>query len=413
MRLKFSFQLPVKEEHLKYLCQWPCKSGPLCFTLMLPRGGYVPGQNIKYFLELDNQSPHYDVLGVEACLKQHYIFMARKPTKRNFYTKSLAKSSIDERTLRLTKRLYKGYVCVPADTPRSTLNLNYIVFIHYTLQVKLKTGAFHYDTDISAPVVIGTVPLRRMREAQRRLEQNSPIEFDLCDSSIQSGGNIVTSQPTLSVRRELETLLGSQDTQQGGLCVALDKSIDDEPPSYDSCCKFYDSFLFVLLLIIFNAIISFLFAVPPSFSFALTFGSVKDLVLERDENRRINIQLPQFPGYNTFDSHTQAPNPSQDSLLEDDNSYNSYRSIYTDHTGRSLDTLDVLSCSNAVNDGQVDDDNASFENTACKANRTRNFKDEVAGTIHERITQPIAHTNSFAVEINQELDSVNSNSAGN
>lgn len=92
---------------------------------------------------------------------------------------------------------------------------------------------------------------------------------------------------------------------------------------------------------------------PPSFSFATTFGSFKQQALEVEElkcpeNRRINIQLPQFPGYNTFNSHTQAPSQSNDSLLEGDNIYNSYGSIYTDHTGRSLDTLDVLSCNGAV-----------------------------------------------------------------
>lgn len=211
---------------------------------MLPYAGYVPGQHIKYFLELDNQSPHYDVLGVEACLKQHYVFLARKLAKRNFYTKSLAKSSIDERTLRLTKRLYEGNVRVPTDTPRSTLNLNYIVFIHYTLQVKLKTGAFHYDTDISAPVIVGTVPLRQFQEEQRRLEQNSTRECNLCSGSISSGGNLVTTQPTLRLRRELESLLNSQDSQQRELCASLEKSIDDEPPSYDSCCKFKNIFCY-------------------------------------------------------------------------------------------------------------------------------------------------------------------------
>ncbi|TMW46990.1 hypothetical protein DOY81_007937 [Sarcophaga bullata] len=386
------YALPIKEENLKYLCQWPCTSGPLCFTLMLPYAGYIPGQHIKYFLELDNQSPHYDVLGVEACLKQHYVFLARKPAKRNFYTKSLAKSSIDERTLRLTKRLYEGNVCVPTDTPRSTLNLNYIVFIHYTLQVKLKTGAFHYDTDISAPVVVGTVPLRQFQEEQRRLEQNSTRECNLCSGSISGGGNLVTSQPTLRLRRELESLLSSQDMQQRDLYASLEKSIDDEPPSYDSC-------------------------LPPSFSFALTFGSFKDLPLERselksEENHRINIQLPQFPGYNTFNSHSQAPNQSQDSLLDDgENIYNSYGSIYTDHTGRSLDTLDVLSCTNTEDLG--DDIHEYLENSACKADRTRDLEEEVAGAIRERSTRPLIHREPTVEGNEEELNSNSSYFAGN
>lgn len=236
-------QLPVKAENVKYLCQWPCSSGPLCFSLMLPYAGFVPGQHIKYFLELDNQSPHYDIVGVEASLKQHYVFLARKPIKRNFHTKTLAKSSIDENTLRLTKRLYEGTLLVPTDTPRSTLNLNYIVFIHYMLQVKLKTGAFHYDTDISVPVVIGTEPLRQFQEEQRLLQRNYNRNCNICTGSsretVSGGGNLVTSQPTIRLRRELEELLESQehedDTVDG---TRLKDGPEDEPPSYDSCCKY-------------------------------------------------------------------------------------------------------------------------------------------------------------------------------
>jgi len=51
------------------------------------------------------------------------------------------------------------------DTPRSTLNPNYIVFLHYTLQVKLKTGYFHYDTDLSVPIIVGTTSLQHLRDS--------------------------------------------------------------------------------------------------------------------------------------------------------------------------------------------------------------------------------------------------------
>uniref|UniRef100_A0A1I8MXA5 Arrestin C-terminal-like domain-containing protein n=1 Tax=Musca domestica TaxID=7370 RepID=A0A1I8MXA5_MUSDO len=328
------YALPVKAENIKYLCQWPCTSGPLCFSLMLPYAGFVPGQHIKYFLELDNQSPHYDIVGVEASLKQHYVFLARKPMKRNFHTKTLVKSSIDESTLRLTKRLYEGTLYVPNDIPRSTLNLNYIVFIHYMLQVKLKTGAFHYDTDISVPVIIGTEPLRQFREEQQRLQRNANRNCNICTgnnscqrsdttastNSGESGGNLVTSQPTLRLRRELEELLESQEEEVIS-DTNLKDVLDDEPPSYDSC-------------------------LPPSFSFATTMGSQAAMEVsevKRIEQQRINIQLPQFPGYNTFNSHTQSPCYPSDSLLDEEHFYNSCRSLMTDRTGRSLDTLDVLS----------------------------------------------------------------------
>lgn len=212
---------------------------------MLPYAGFVPGQHIKYFLEVDNQSPHYDILGVEAALKQHYVFLARKPLKRNFFTKSIARSGIEERTLRLTKRLYEGTVFIPLDTPRSTLNLNYIVFIHYTLQLKLKTGMFHYDTDISAPVVIGTIPLRQFEEEQRQLQSNCNLNGNSMAAAVTSsvsvagGGNLVTSQPTIRLRQELEALLESQEHEESEIEEpGITKLDNDNPPTYDSCCKF-------------------------------------------------------------------------------------------------------------------------------------------------------------------------------
>ncbi|XP_073819340.1 arrestin domain-containing protein 3 [Musca autumnalis] len=359
------YALPVKAENVKYLCQWPCTSGPLCFSLMLPYAGFVPGQHIKYFLELDNQSPHYDIVGVEASLKQHYVFLARKPMKRNFHTKTLVKSSIDESTLRLTKRLYEGTLYVPTDTPRSTLNLNYIVFIHYMLQVKLKTGAFHYDTDISVPVIIGTEPLRQFQEEQQRLQRNFNRNCNVCTGSSSNrsetgslnsmgSGNLVTSQPTLRLRRELEELLESQEQEEEVINgTNMKEVLEDEPPSYDSC-------------------------LPPSFSFATTMGSqaaIEVSEIKRTEQQRINIQLPQFPGYNTFNSHTQSPCYPNDSLLEDEHFYNSCRSLMTDRTGRSLDTLDVLSNEEEEEGEIVDNENPNNKTNVDDEVETRNIDD--------------------------------------
>ncbi|XP_061393218.1 arrestin domain-containing protein 3 [Musca vetustissima] len=372
------YALPVKAENVKYLCQWPCTSGPLCFSLMLPYAGFVPGQHIKYFLELDNQSPHYDIVGVEASLKQHYVFLARKPMKRNFHTKTLVKSSIEESTLRLTKRLYEGTLYVPNDIPRSTLNLNYIVFIHYMLQVKLKTGVFHYDTDISVPVIIGTEPLRQFQEEQQRLRRNYNRNCNICTGSNSSNrsdtasnhssgsGNLVTTQPTMRLRRELEELLESQEQEEEEVMSGthLKDCLDDEPPSYDSC-------------------------LPPSFSFATTMGSQAAMEvseIKRTEQQRINIQLPQFPGYNTFNSHTQSPCYPSDSLLEDEHFYNSCRSLMTDRTGRSLDTLDVLSNEeheegddgngDANDDNEEENDDCDEENAEDEEERAENLPSE-------------------------------------
>ncbi|EDW81370.1 uncharacterized protein Dwil_GK12023 [Drosophila willistoni] len=293
------FALAVKDENIKYLCHWPCISGPIASTLTLPASGFTPLQEVPFRVEVDNQSPHYDIIGLEVSIKQHFVFLSRKPVKRNFYTKTLCKELITDRTLRLSKRLYEGSICIPMDTPRSTLNPNYIVFLHYTLQLKLKTGYFHYDTELSVPIVIGTTPLQHMRgsvhtqqpsrrtptpERQRLIERVSP------------------RPPTVTEETAQETAAEPHQTIP-----------DDEPPTYDSC-------------------------LPPSFSFA-TLGSQQTLdsqassVLQR-------IHMPKFPGFTTFIG-TAPAHGLEDSGL-DMHHYRSYGSLDTDHTGRSLDTFGSL-----------------------------------------------------------------------
>lgn len=229
----------MQDEQVKHLCQWPCNSGALCYSLSLPYTGYTSGQCISYILEIDNQSPYYDVWSIEASLKQHFVFLARKPLKRNYHTKTLSKSYLNERTLRLSKRVYRGRLLVPQNTPRSTLNLNYIVFLHYTLQVKLKTGSLHYDASISVPVIIGTEPLQQFLDEQRMLQQGIIQDSDgngnraaLLSSNRQvqrqtQNGMIIT-QPTL--RTELHTETGTRTSEKKGLTKEL-------PPTYESCCK--------------------------------------------------------------------------------------------------------------------------------------------------------------------------------
>lgn len=176
---------------------------------------------------------------IEASLKQHFVFLARKPLKRNYHTKTLSKSFFNERTLRLTKRLYRGTLLVPQNTPRSTLNLNYIVFLHYTLQVKLKTGTLHYDASVSVPVVIGTEPLEQFLDEQRRLQQ------DICHSSDENGNRPTTVISSCQVHRQIGNgLITIQPTARipstSENVNNLDKkaTISEElPPTYESCCK--------------------------------------------------------------------------------------------------------------------------------------------------------------------------------
>lgn len=220
-------QLPVKDENIKYLCHWPCISGPISSSLALPATGFTPLQEVPFCVEIDNQSPHYDIIGLEVAIKQHFVFLSRKPVKRNFYTKTLCKELVTDRTLRLSKRVYESSICVPMDTPRSTLNPNYIVFVHYTLQVKLKTGYFHYDTDLSVPIVVGTTPLQHLRatvRTQQPVRRSTTPERQRLIERVQPRPATVTEETT-------------EETTEAAVDEVHQVLEEDEPPSYDSCCK--------------------------------------------------------------------------------------------------------------------------------------------------------------------------------
>lgn len=217
-------QLPVKDENIKYLCHWPCISGPISSSLALPASGFTPLQEVPFSVEVDNQSPHYDIIGLEVSIKQHFVFLSRKPVKRNFYTKTLCKDIITDRTLRLSKRVYESSICVPMDTARSTLNPNYIVFLHYTLQVKLKTGYFHYDTDLSVPIVVGTTPLQHLRATVRTQQ---PARRTTTPERQRLIERVQPRPATVEEETPQETEAAADETHQ--------VVEDDEPPSYDSC----------------------------------------------------------------------------------------------------------------------------------------------------------------------------------
>ncbi|ALC47984.1 CG3014 [Drosophila busckii] len=298
------FALPVKDENIKYLCHWPCISGPIASSLALPASGFTPLQDVPFSVEIDNQSPHYDIIALEVSIKQHFVFLSRKPVKRNFYTKTLSKEIITERTLRLTKRLYESTICVPMDTPRSTLNPNYIVFVHYTLQVKLKTGCFHYDTELSVPIVIGTTPLQHLRTTVRTQQPTRRTPTPERQRLIE---RVQPRPETLTEETAQETDAAVSDVRQ--------VQEDDEPPTYDSC-------------------------LPPSFSFATLGGS--QLTLESQPSGQQRIQMPKFPGFSTLIGTAQAHGLDLEDSGLDVHHYHSYGSLDTDHTGRSLDTFGSL-----------------------------------------------------------------------
>ncbi|XP_054741389.1 arrestin domain-containing protein 3-like [Anastrepha obliqua] len=151
--------IPLKSEDIKYFCCWPCSSGPVVSTLIIPFGGYAPGQKIKYNLQIDNQSTGYDLEdGLEIKLKQVYKFVAHTPHhKTRYHTNTLALAEQGMNCLRLSKRIIEGELVIPPVPPTS--DTDYIIGVRYEIKMSINTGCCHTDSELVIPITIGTVPL--------------------------------------------------------------------------------------------------------------------------------------------------------------------------------------------------------------------------------------------------------------
>ncbi|XP_036341652.1 arrestin domain-containing protein 3-like isoform X1 [Rhagoletis pomonella] len=237
LNLKPELLIPIKNEDIKYFCCWPCSSGPVMSTLIIPFGGYAPGQAIKYKLEIDNQSTGYDLEdGVELKLKQVYKFVAQTPHhKTRYHTNTLAHTEQGMQCLRLSKRLIEGALVIPPVPPSSLTD--YIIGVRYEIKMSINTGCCHTDSEIVIPITIGTVPLAQ---------------------SATNPENAVALLPTAP--QEPDT----PDTPFGS----------DAPPNYE---KFK----------------------PPSFEEATTISG-KFIDRDVDERNRTDEFIPKYPMYTNF-----------------------------------------------------------------------------------------------------------------
>ncbi|CAD6995996.1 arrestin domain-containing protein 3 [Ceratitis capitata] len=236
LNLQPELLIPIKSEDIKYFCCWPCSSGPVMSTLIIPFGGYAPGQTIKYKLEIDNQSTGYDLEdGVELKLIQIYRFEAHTPHKKTrHHSNSLARAEQSMQCLRLSKRIIDGTLLIPPVPPTS--ETGYIIGVRYEIKMSIKTGGCHTDSEIVIPITIGTLPLAQ---------------------SASNPQNAIDMLPTAP------QIPDTPDTPPG-----------DAPPKYD---KFK----------------------PPSFEEATTIGG-KFIDRDVDEHNRNDEFIPRYPMYNNF-----------------------------------------------------------------------------------------------------------------
>ncbi|XP_068085936.1 arrestin domain-containing protein 2 [Anabrus simplex] len=155
-----NIQEPYKAVKEKFLCCCCCKSGPITLIATVPVTGFVPGQDIPIFLEVDNTNTDVVISNIICKLKKTVWFSARhlghdKVRKTEDKVASVETNEMvgltgcGNWTLKLK---------VPS-VPASYLKHCNIIDIKYELGIKGVIDGPHANMKTEIPIIIGTIPL--------------------------------------------------------------------------------------------------------------------------------------------------------------------------------------------------------------------------------------------------------------
>ncbi|KAH9523027.1 hypothetical protein Btru_065541 [Bulinus truncatus] len=139
----------------KYVCCLCCKSGPIQATFHIDRSGYVPGEAIKLFAEIINDSSRK--------ISKSYVSLQMSTT---FYAKTRLKT-VEKDVSKIVPPgiaahsgdVWSGEELIVPPLPPSFLNGCQIIDIHYYLQLTVDPFGPGSDLKIPLEIFIGTIPL--------------------------------------------------------------------------------------------------------------------------------------------------------------------------------------------------------------------------------------------------------------
>lgn len=150
-------QLPVIRNDEIYFCCWPCSAGPISIHLRAASGAYIPGNKIKFSIEVANMSKRCKFrTHITTYFVQIYKFTTQVPRRRTRYI-SYILSSVENRIIVKADdiaSLDEEFFVPPL--PPSTQG-THIISIKYELRLQTR---IRYVTqtmsDLTLPILIGT-----------------------------------------------------------------------------------------------------------------------------------------------------------------------------------------------------------------------------------------------------------------
>ncbi|KAG4069598.1 hypothetical protein HA402_009538 [Bradysia odoriphaga] len=134
-----------------------CTSGPLIVKGSIPVGGFVPGQIVDVFLQINNGSDQTFANFIVKIIKQiRYHTHANSSTKK--HDEVVVKSASCNGCPKYQSKTYRLPITVPALPPTDESTSN-IVKVSYRLQVQGSAGCLRNDPVLVFPIKIGTFPI--------------------------------------------------------------------------------------------------------------------------------------------------------------------------------------------------------------------------------------------------------------
>jgi hypothetical protein len=150
--------LALEQRKHKNLCCLFCKSGPVGFVLKSPKKGFVPGEILRFQVEMNNQSRR-KVRKSTVTLIQNIYFHARGKTLRD--SRIICKQD-GPGVERGDSEFWMGNTLqIPAIPPTRLANCR-IIDIQYFLQFEMDLSGPSINLRGEVPIIVGTIPFRNM-----------------------------------------------------------------------------------------------------------------------------------------------------------------------------------------------------------------------------------------------------------
>ena len=148
-----SLNLPTNATDFKIVCCF--KTRPISISVVLHRGGFVPGHRITCDITINNQS-YRDVLCPTLRLVEYLEF--RSVGKIRKVKREVCSVNLDKMVKTNSREVFENVgFPVPSITPTSR-SMENVVESNYTFELVVKTVGLSFSKKIQIPVVIGSRP---------------------------------------------------------------------------------------------------------------------------------------------------------------------------------------------------------------------------------------------------------------